>query len=164
MNTFTIIFSLALYGLAFLCFFIPYKCKQKSTGQLAGIILGLLITLTLIGDLDFFVIFIFPAIAIFQIVFIIYWILRLFERRRAGKIIALILTSIFLLILLQPLISDWIYNKKDVKKVLSFHGMELKDNFKILQNESGGFRDYYETFTIKMSDNDFYNISKKIKT
>ena len=164
MNAFTIISCLALYGLTFLCFLIPYKCGEKSTGQLAGIILGVLITLTLLGNLDFLVIFIFLVIIIFQLIFITYWTLRLFGKRRAGKIIALILTGIFLLILFSPWISDWIYNKQDVRKVLSFHGIELNDDFKILENESGGFRDFYETFTIKISDNDFYNISQKIKT
>src|SRR5690242_7815812 len=106
MNAFTIISCLALYGLTFLCFLIPYKCGQKSIGQLAGIILGVLITLTLLGNLDFLVIFIFPVIIIFQLIFITYWTLRLFGKRKAGKIIALILTGIFLLILLSPWISD----------------------------------------------------------
>ena len=164
MNAFSVISYLMLYGLAFLCFFVPYKCGQKRTGQIAGIILGLLITLTVIGNLDFLVIFIFLFIIIFEVVFIVYWTLRLFGKRRSGKIIALMLTVVFLLIILSPWISDWTYNKKDVKKVLSFHGIELKDDFKILRNESGGFRDFYETFTIKISDNDFYNISQKIKT
>jgi len=164
MNTFSIISCLVLYGLTFFCFFIPYKCGQKLTGQLVGIILGLLITLTLVGNLDFLVIFIFPIIIIFQLIFITYWTLRLFEKRRAGKIIALILTVIVLLIIFSPWISDWTYDKKDVKEVLSFHSIELKDDFKILRNESGGFRDFYETFTIKISAKDFYNISQKIKT
>jgi hypothetical protein len=56
------------------------------------------------------------------------------------------------------------FNKKDAKKILLFHGIELKDDFKILKNESGGFRDFYETFTLKISDNDFNNISRKITT
>jgi hypothetical protein len=164
MNAFSIISSLVLYGLAFLCFFIPYKCGQKAIGQLAGIILGILITLTIIGNLDFLVIFIFLFIIIFELIFITYWIFRLFGKRIAGKIIALVLIVGFLLIILSPWISDWTYNIRDVKKVLSFHSIELKDDFKILKNESGGFRDFYETFTIKISDKDFYNISQKIKT
>ncbi|HEX8278789.1 MAG TPA: hypothetical protein VF540_08840, partial [Segetibacter sp.] len=164
MNPFIIIACLVLYGLTFLCFFIPFKCGQKLTGQLVAVILGLLITLTLIGNLDFLAAFILPIIVIFQIIFIAYWTLRFSGRRKAGKITAFLLASIFLLILLSPWISDWTYNKKDVKKVLLFHGIELNDNFKILKNESGGFRDYYETFTLKISDRDFRVISGGIKT
>lgn len=74
------------------------------------------------------------------------------------------MASIFLLILLSPWTSDCTYNKKDVKKVLSFLSIELKDNFQILKNESGGFKDYYETFTLNISDNDFKLISQKLKT
>jgi hypothetical protein len=65
---------------------------------------------------------------------------------------------------MEPWISDWTFNKKDVRKILTSHNFELKDDFKILKNEAGGFRDYYETFTLKLSDNDFNRISNKIKT
>lgn len=76
----------------------------------------------------------------------------------------IILTSISILILMQPWIDDWTFDKKDVRKVLSSHKIEIHDDFKILKNQSGGFRDYYETFTIKLSDNDFDKLARKIKT
>ena len=164
MNSFTILFCLALYTLTFFCFFIPYKCGHKATGQATGLTLAIIITITLLGNLDFLIIFIYPIIVIFQLIFIVYWIFRLFDRKKAGLIITGFLIVCFLLILLQPWISDWMFNKKDARKLLLFHGIGLKDDFKILENESGGFRDFYETFTLKISDNDFNNISQKITT
>ena len=164
MNTFTIVSSLILYGLTLVCFALPFYCGQKNTGKFVGLILAIIISLTLIGNLDFLVIFIWPLIVVFQILFITYWAFKKFGKQKAGKIIVAILTSAFLLIIMQPWITDWTYSKKDVRKVLSFHKMEPQSDFKIIKNESGGFRDYYETFTIKLSDKDFNNIAEKIKT
>jgi len=163
MNSFTLISSVILYVLAFICFVLPYYNGQKNTGKFVGSILAVIITLTLIGNLDSIEFFIWPLIAVFQILFITLWTFRKFGKQKAGKITVTILTSAFLLILLHPWIADWTYSKNDVRKVLLFHKMELHDDFKILENESGGFRDYYETFTIKLSDNDFNNIAQKIK-
>jgi hypothetical protein len=163
MNSFTIIASLILYALTVLCFFIPFKKGQRQTGYVVGGTLGVIITLTLIGNLDFLVIFIWPIIIMFQIIFIFYWGFNFFNKKKTGLIIATILTIGFFLLIMQPWISDWTYSKKDATKVLSFHNIELKDDFKILKNEAGGFRDYYETFTLKLSDNDFNRISHTIK-
>lgn len=44
------------------------------------------------------------------------------------------------------------------------HGLELKDDFKILENESGGFRDFYHAVTLKISDADYDRITERIKT
>jgi hypothetical protein len=164
MNSFTIISSLVLYGFTLLCMLLPYKSGYKATGNLVGLVLGTLITLTLIGNLEYLVIFIWPLIVIFQIVFITYWTFGIFGRKKRGKIAVIILTFFFILILMQPWISDWTFSKKDVRKILSFHTIKIKDDFKILKNESGGFRDFYETFTLKISDADFNRISKEIKT
>lgn len=60
---------------------------------------------------------------------------------------------------MQPQISDWTFSKKE-----GYLNIELKDDFRILRNEAGGFRDYYETFTLKLPDNDFSLISQTIKT
>jgi hypothetical protein len=164
MNAFTIIVSLILYCLSFLCFFIPFKKGQLKTGYIVGGILGVIITLTLIENLDFLVIFIWPVIIMFQIIFISYWAFFVFNRKKTGLAIATILAIGFLLLIMQPWISDLIFSKKDATKILSLHNIELKDDFKILENEAGGFRDYYETFTLKLSDNDFNRISQTIKT
>ncbi len=164
MNFFYIISSAILYGLTFLCFFLPYKSEQKLTANIVGLSLGIIITLTLIGNLDFLVIFIWPLILMFQLVFICYWCFRLYNKKKVGLIVALTLTTVFTFIVLQPWISDWTFNKKDVREILSFHNIDLKDDFKILKNEAGGFRDFYETFTLKLSDEDFKRITEQIKS
>lgn len=163
MNSFVIISYLVLYALTFLCFYIPISCGNKETGKLVGLILGVLITLLLIANADFPFIFILPLIFVFQIIFLIYWTLRKLGKQRTGKVLVYVLTTAFILLLMTPWIEDLTYSKKDVRTVLSFHNIDLKDNFKILKNESGGFRDFYETFTIKLSENDFNRISNMIK-
>lgn len=164
MNAFTITVSIILYGLTFLCFFIPYKEGQHQTGYFTGGMLGLIITLTLIGNIDFLVIFIWPIIIMFQIIFISYWAFSAFNKKKTGLVISTILTVGFLFLIMQPWISNWTFSKKDATKILSFHNIELKDDFIILKNEAGGYRDYYETFTLKLSDNDFNRISQTIMT
>lgn len=164
MNTFTIISLIILYGLTFICFFIPLKLGRKLTGYIVGLTLSFAITFSIIGNLDFLVVFIWLIILIFQVIFISYWTFRAFNRKKTGLVVSLGLTIVFLLFLMQPWISDWTFNKKDVIKILSFHNLELRDDFKILRNEAGGLRDYYETFTLKLSENDFNRISQAIKT
>jgi len=163
LNSFTITVSVILYGLTLFCFFIPFKKGHRFTGYITGGILGVFITLTLIGNLDFLVIFIWPVIITFQIIFISYWAFIAFNKKKTALVISTILSIGFLLLIMQPWIVDWRFNKNDVTKILRFHNIELKDDFKILENEAGGFRDYYETFTLKLSDNDFNHISQTIR-
>ena len=118
MNAFTITVSIILYGLTFLCFFIPFKKGQRLTGYIAGGTLTGIITLTLLGNLDFLVIFIWPIIIMFQIIFISYWTFIAFNRKKTGLVIATILTIGFLLLIMQPWISDWTFSKKDAIKIL----------------------------------------------
>lgn len=163
MNAFTIITGLILYGLTFICFFFPFKKGQRQTGYIVGVALGFIITWTLLGNLEFLVIFIWPLIFMFQIVFISYWSFIALNKKRIGQVLALILSVGFLLLIIQPWISDWIFSKKDAAKILSFHNLELQDDFRIVKNEAGGFRDYYETFTLQLSDNDFNRITETIR-
>jgi hypothetical protein len=163
MNTFTIIFSLILFGLSFLCFWLPYKNGRKTIGLTAGLIFGFLVTFSLIANIDFFVVFIWLFVIAFQIIFISYWAFRLRDKPKWGTISVVILTTTFLLIVMQPWISDWTFSKKDARELLLYHGLELKDEIKILENESGGLRDFYHSFTLKISDADYERIVKRIK-
>ena len=164
MNNLAIISSLILYLLALLCFFIPFQCGKKAIGKRAGIILGMIITLTIIMDLGRSLAFVWLPIIMFQLVFIIYWTLIKFKQEKAGKITAVLLTSIFVLTLMQPWISDWIFSKNDVREILLENNITLKDDFRILKNETITFDGYYEDFSIKISDADFNRISQQIKT
>lgn len=164
MTSFTIIASLILFGLTFLCFWLPFKSGQKKTGLIVSVFIAVIVSWTIIGDLDFLVIFIWPTILAFQIVFLSYWTFRLFELQKIGAITAVVLATGFLLFAMQPWITDWTFNKKDAKKILSWHGIELKDDFDILENESGGFRDYAHTFNLKISESDYEVIANEIRS
>lgn len=162
-NSFIIISSLVLYGLTILCFVLPYKSGQKITAFSVSSILGILITIGIIGNLDFLVVFIWLAVLLFQIVFLSYWGFRFYGKKKAGTIISLIIFGIFFLAIMQPWISDWTFNKRDARKIMSYHNFELKDDFEIIRNESGGLRDYYHSFTLKVSHSDYQNIAKEIR-
>ena len=163
MNPIMIIIYTLLYGLSFLCFLVPQRSGHKSTGTSTGIILGILISTTLICYSGFLIAFIIITVLSFQIIFLIYWIFRFFKRRKAGNISVIILTIAVLLLFLSPWISDWIFNKNDVRRILGAHHIELKDHFKLLENESGGLRNYYETFTKKLSDKDYKYLFEKFR-
>jgi len=164
MNSYQLASIFILYTLTIVCFWLPYKNENKTTGKSVALLLGVVITLIIGLNLDFLAIFILPVILVFQIIFIVFWIFRLYGKRKSGTIVASILTIAFLLFCLYPWISDWLFNKKDVRNVLAFHKIELVEDFKLMKNESGGFRDYYEMFTIKLTDRDFDNLTLKIKT
>lgn len=164
MNTFTIIAGIILYGLTFICFLIPFRNGHRQTGYLIGAFLGAIVTLTFIVNLEFLTIFIWPLLLILQIIFISYWALKAFNKKKAAKVFSIILTIGFLLLILQPWISDWTFSKKDAEEILRFHNIELKDDYEILKNEAGGFRDYHESFTLKISDFDFNRITEQIKS
>lgn len=163
MTSFYIISGSILILLTLLCFYLPYKNNREKTGIFVSKILGIIIIGSLIGRLDFLVIFIWPVIFAFQIIFITYWTFRLFEKRKLGTIIASMLTLGLALIILEPWITDWTFNKKEARKILSWHNIKLKKDFKILDNKSGGFTDYSHAFTLKISESDFKKIANEIR-
>ncbi len=164
MTPFTIIVSLVLLSLTGLCLWLPLKNGYKKLGLFVSLLLGLIIIWTLIGELDFLVIFIYPIIFALQIIFLTYWILRNFGKQKIGIVSATILTVMFLLLGMQPWIVDWTFNEKDAREILSWQDIELKDDFEVIDNESGGFRDYAQSFTLKISQSDFDRIAKDIRS
>jgi hypothetical protein len=163
-TSFTIITSLILFGLSFLCYWLPSKNGQREIGLIASIPLGLLVGLTFIGSLEFLVIFIWPVILAFQIVFLTYWTFRNFGLKKAGFITGLILTTLFLLVAMSPWIEDFAFNNKDAKEILSWQKIKLNDDFEILKNESGGFSDYAHSFKLKISQSDYDRIANMIRS
>ena len=163
MNHFNIISSLILFGLSILCFWLPFRNGNKKTGIVTGTISSLLVAWTILAKLEFLVIFIWPFILAFQIAFLTYWIFRVFKRPKTGKYVTLSLTFGFILLFMSPWISDWTFSKNDARKLLAEHNIELKDDFKILKNESGGFMDYAHTLKIQISESDKIRIAKKIR-
>ena len=163
MNHFNLISSLILIGLTVLCFWLPYKNENKRIGIITGIILSLIIAWTIFAELEFLVIFIWPFILVFQIIFLTYWTFRIFKRPKTGKYVSSVLTLGFIILCMSPWISDWTFSKNDARKLLAKHNIELKDDFKILKNESGGFMDYAHTLKIQISDSDKLRIAKQIR-
>jgi hypothetical protein len=163
MNHFNLITSLVLLGLTVLCFWLPFKEGNKRTGIITGILLCIIIAWTILAKLEFLVIFIWPFILAFQIIFLTYWTFRVFKRPKIGKYVSSFLALCFILLCMSPWISDWTFNKNDVRKLLAEHNIELKDDFKILKNESGGFMDYAHTLKIQISDSDKSRIAKEIR-
>src|SRR5690554_3488636 len=129
MTSFTIIISLILFGLTFLCYWLPFKSGHRKIGLIVSGLIGIIVIWTLIGNLDFLVLFIWPTILAFQIVFLAYWTFKLFGLEKMGTIVSIFLTIGFIVLAMQPWITDWTFNKKDVKKMLSWYGIELKDDF-----------------------------------
>ena len=162
MNSIQIIFSLVLLGFTFLCFWLPFKEGKKVTGIILGTLLGIIVIWTIIAELEFLIIFIWPFILAFQITFLSYWIFRVFKKSKAGIYISSFLGIGFILLFMSPWISDWIFSKNDTRNLFERHNIELKDDFKILKNSSGGFMDYYHILEIELSNRDYNRLKTEI--
>ena len=163
MNAFYIISALTLSLLTILCFYYPYKKGNKTYAKIISGFLAIVILWTLIGQLDFLVIFIWPFIFAFQIIFLSYWISNYYNRKKLGKIVSGILTLAIIILALSPWITDWTFNKNDARKLLAIQKLYLKEEFKIIENESGGFTDYAQTFKLQISEPDKNRIVDSIR-
>ncbi|MDO9276392.1 MAG: hypothetical protein Q7T92_12690 [Lutibacter sp.] len=72
-------------------------------------------------------------------------------KRKIGILISRILAIGIVLMILSIVFEDNLFSKADAKEFLSEQKIELKDNFKILENDSGGFMDYYHKFELEIS-------------
>lgn len=59
---------------------------------------------------------------------------------------------------------DQFFFKSDAIEKLKEHNVELKDDFKILSNESGGFMDYFHQFRLTISPADKERLIDQIKS
>ncbi len=101
---------------------------------------------------------------ILGLVYLGYWIPKKFGNKKLGKIIAGILITGFSLCFLALIFNDKLFFKSNATKLLSDQKIELVDEFKIINNESGGLRDYYHKFELEISDNDKRRLIDKIKS
>ena len=164
MNHFNLFSGLILFGLTALCFWLPYKSGKKITAILVGSVLGGIILWSLLAEIEFLVIFIWPTLLIFQIVFLSYWVFKVFNKKKIGIIISSILSIGFLLLILSPWITDWTFSKSDAKELLSEQHIILNDEFSLVNNESGGFRDYYHIFILELSNRDKSRLIEQVKS
>jgi hypothetical protein len=118
--------------------------------------------------MDIFVFYILILIVllllIIGIIYLSYWIPKKFGKKKLGIIISRILILATVLAILAFVFDDSIFFKSDVKKYLTEQKVELKDEFKIQDNESGGLRDYYHKFELEISDSDKQRIINQIRS
>lgn len=98
------------------------------------------------------------------IIYLSYWIPKKFGKKKLGVILSRILILGTVLLILAFVFNDSLFFKSDVKEYLSAQNVELKDEFKIKDNESGGLRDYYLKFELEISDSDKQQIINLIKS
>lgn len=148
-----------LYGLIFLCVYLPYKCGYKKLGLFVGITFSVVITIGFFYPPIFMIPLFLVGIIFIELIFIIYWTLHFFGKRRVASVIALMLSTVFVTIALSPWIVDFLFNKKDVMQVLLFHHIELIDDFTLISNSSTRVGRVSETFTIQLTANDYRKIT-----
>lgn len=101
---------------------------------------------------------------IIGIIYLSYWIPKKFGKKKLGIIISRTLIIVTLIIFLLIVFDDKIFLKSDARSYLSVQRIELKEDFKIKNNESGGFMDYYHKFELEISNNDKQRIVDQIKS
>lgn len=93
-----------------------------------------------------------------------YWIPKKFGKKKLGITISSILIFATIASILAFVFDGSLFLKSDVRKYLSAQNIELNDEYKILNNKSGGLRDYYHKFELEISDSDKLRIINQIKS
>lgn len=118
--------------------------------------------------MDIFVIYILILIVLLLltigIIYLSYWIPKKYGKKKLGIIISSILIVGTIIFILASIFDDSLFLKSDAKKFLIEQKVELNDDFKIINNKSGGLRDYYHKFELEISDSDKLRIINQIKS
>lgn len=88
------------------------------------------------------------------LIFFAYWIPKKAGKKKLGFWLSGLLTLAIVLFVVANKYEDSFFFKSDVRKTLRAHNMELKDDFSILFNQSGGLKDYSHQFKLTISDSD----------
>lgn len=112
----------------------------------------------------FFLFLIIVALILIGVVYLAYRIPKRMGKRKLGVILSSFLAVGFTLIVLSIVFDDYLFFKSDAREYLNEPNIELKDDFKILSNESGGFMDYYHRFELEISEDDKSRIINHIKS
>ncbi|PHR72167.1 MAG: hypothetical protein COA67_04990 [Lutibacter sp.] len=98
------------------------------------------------------------------ILFFIYWIPKKLGYPKVGKYLSIILSIFLVLIVLFWVFQDSFFTKDQARSLLAEQDIVLKDDFKILNNNTRlPIADYYHRFRLEISDNDKSKIIEKIK-
>jgi hypothetical protein len=93
-------------------------------------------------------------ILFFGIPYLTYFTFKTLGKPRLGKVIGLVILTVFLLFTIYVTFEDYFFFKYSARKELKELDLILNDNFEIIKNESGGFKDYYHIFELKISHKD----------
>ncbi|UPZ35826.1 hypothetical protein MUB18_17120 [Sphingobacterium sp. PCS056] len=110
---------------------------------------------------------IFAAILILFIAgtaYIGYWTLKKIGYKKAGTIIAVIVTTSLLMLTLSFVFEDELFTKSDAEKFLLQQNIKLEDDYKILNNKTSGWNDLVTTFELDISESDKTAIINTIKS
>ena len=88
-----------------------------------------------------------------------YWIIKKKKKKKLG----IIFLSVFVGLVLLTAFGDKLFTKKQAKDLLNENGINLFDEFKILNNESGSMDEYYHVFEIEISESDKSKIISEIR-
>ncbi|WP_163518379.1 hypothetical protein [Gelidibacter japonicus] len=98
------------------------------------------------------------------IIYLSYWIPKKYGKKKLGIIISSMLIVGTVLFILASVFDDSLFFKSDAKKYLIEQKVELNHDFKIINNKSGGLRDYYHKFELEISNADKQKIISQIKS
>ncbi|WP_425391892.1 hypothetical protein [Ekhidna sp.] len=99
---------------------------------------------------------------IIGLTFLAFWLPKRKGRRKLGIFLGILTFLITTFPVTSFLIEDYWFFKSDVTQTLAKHDFHLEDDFEILEHEIIGLRDYYEQFTIEISEKDKQQLIRKI--
>ena len=115
------------------------------------------------GELIGLVIVLFVVIPI-GIGFLIYFIPKRMGYPKVAKYLIILYGLIVLSIIISEVFKDKLFSKKDALELVEEQGIELKNDFQLINNESmSSIGDYYHTFTLQISASDKAKIIHTIK-
>jgi hypothetical protein len=98
------------------------------------------------------------------LIYLAYWLPKRLGKRKLGLWLSGILTIGLLTLIMETFFEDQFFFMSDAKEKLKEHKVELVDDFKIVSNESGGFRDYLHQFKLTISLTDKERLIDQIKS
>lgn len=101
---------------------------------------------------------------IIGLIFLAYWLPKRLGVIKLGLWLSGILASVILVSFLATVFEDKLFFKTDVQEILNEHRFELKENFEIISNKSGGVMDYSHQFRITISQRDRERLIEQIKS
>lgn len=116
--------------------------------------------------MDFLLVLTFTLVAIVSFIyFLLYIILKKLGYPKLGKILSFIFLLLITGIIGYEIFKDEFFTKNNVKEFLAEQNIILKEDFRILKNEShSSIGDYYHTFTLSISSGDQQRIIQQIKS